>query len=270
MKKARFQSIIRRLSPPQRIYKNYLQEAEDFCTSFKSLQLSIPVAQRNFSKFALIESKLFQKKYLVCYAKESWFAHTFPGYDALATTSVVFAGILESPPVVIVPAGRKFISPKMCSILEHEIVHVNQAILDLFPSNFEHAKGDLCQEILDYTLREYEANFLQLAKWPVLFPKEGYVTLEEWCVLRGYTQALERFISSGLRGIFSEKKFFAALKNVEMKAALVFTELGASTEVAQRFAQSTRRFSRHAINHIPQDFPEKSLNRFIEHLDYRL
>lgn len=213
-----------------------------------------------------MKSELFGKEYLCCYARKSWFDRKAPDFDALATTSIVFLGIIDSPPAVIIPEGKSFKSQKMRSILEHEFVHVNQAILGCIPSNFEHGDGDLCQEILDYTLGEYEANFLQLARWPVLLPK-FQISLEEWCVLRGYTQALECFILSGLRGSFPERKLFATIDKVERASEKTFMELGASAHIARKFAQSTRRFAQQALGHIPHDFSPKAARHFIAFLE---
>ena len=43
---------------------------------------------------------------------------------------------------------------------------------------------------------EYEANVLQLTQWPRLYPRDCSLSLDHWCVLRGYSQALEKTLMS--------------------------------------------------------------------------
>lgn len=265
----RFQKITRKLSPKKEVYTKYLQEAKRFCITFDSLQTGIPVNKREFVKAVLVRSELFNKQYLCIHAKKSWFNKIAPKCDALATTSIILLGVFDSPPAIVVPVGKKFKDPKIRSILEHEVVHVNQAILKCFPSDFHDGDGDLCQAVLNFTLSEYEANYLQLAKWPMLFPKIG-LSIEEWCVLRGYTQALEQFILRGLQNTFSEKKFFATIKKLEKKSEQMFFQLGASREVAQQFARATYKYSAQAIGNIPNDFSIEASLRFLKFLQKEL
>ena len=132
----------------------------------------------------MVKSNIFQKKYLLVYIKKQWFQELDPRCDAIASPSLIFINY-PSPPLVIIPGRQLPARDKVfLSILEHEIVHVNQAILGKFPA--EPGKGhfgNLIADLIDFTRAEYEANIIQHVKLPdgVLWPKEE-VSLEEWCI----------------------------------------------------------------------------------------
>ncbi|MBI4861552.1 MAG: hypothetical protein HY815_15015 [Candidatus Riflebacteria bacterium] len=42
---------------------------------------------------------------------------------------------------------------------------------------------------------EYEANLLQLTMWPAEYPTDMPFSLDQWCILRGYDQALDVLVN---------------------------------------------------------------------------
>lgn len=134
------------------------------------------------------------------------------------------------------------------SIVEHEFVHVNQILNGSFPPNFENAKTDLSRQFVHYVYAEYEANFLQLENWPKLRPPRKYgLKLEEWCFLRGYTQALERLLIAAIAEKFSDKKLFLALNKIPKSLKQLLFKLDLETEKTHQFIATFKVFSFKAL-----------------------
>jgi hypothetical protein len=134
------------------------------------------------------------------------------------------------------------------SIVEHEFVHINQALKGHFPSNFENSKVDLTEQFVDYVYAEYEANFLQLERWPQLGPSKTHqLELNEWCFLRGYTQALERLLLAGILGKVSDKKLFLALSKIPKSLEKFLLKFDLQTENTDRFIERLKVFSFQAL-----------------------
>jgi len=155
----------------------------------------------------LHESVLSKRKYLIGFVEDAWFAGTFPSYDAIA--SIVQNDSYYIPPLVLVPRRQmRFCTEMFRSILEHELVHVNQAIRGTLPFREPQAELDAAISTFFGVVRsEFDANLLQLARWPKFFPHERVPSLEFWCVLRGLAEALE----SAVTGAFCSAKMLTSL-----------------------------------------------------------
>lgn len=207
--KKKFDKILKSLTPKMAAYREYRILVDEFLDQYSTLpwKKSLPI-----KNFKVVKSKLFKREFLVGYATKTWINEVAPGCNAIATTSIKLGG-LESPPIVLVPAQYKINqTEENLSILEHEFVHICQAINGKFPSDFNEKSKDLIGIYIKNCQAEYQANYLQLTKWPYLFPVETGLSLNEWCVLRGITQSLEFFLQAGIQGNFSEKRLLAVLK----------------------------------------------------------
>jgi len=176
-----------------------------------------------------------------------------PGCNAVATPSLEI-GKLKSPPIVLVEANTSLKkNSDLHSIIEHEFVHVNQALNNHFPSNFENTKIDLTEQFIHYVYAEYEANFLQLEFWPKLRPPKKYgLELNEWCFLRGYTQALEKLLLAAILKKFSDKKLFLALDKIPKSLETFLLKLDMETEINFQFIKKLKVFSFQALQVIVQ------------------
>lgn len=104
------------------------------------------------------------------------------------------------PPVVIMPEKSRHRGASALSIIEHEIVHINQILTGAFPELPK--KRDVRTRIkyfADAMRTEYEANLLQLVRWPALYPTDAGLSLDHWCMLRGYADALEATVRLAAR-----------------------------------------------------------------------
>jgi hypothetical protein len=112
-------------------------------------------------------------------------------------------------PLVFIPRKQmRSCSEVFGSILEHELVHVNQAIRGTLPFRQPHAELDAAISTFFGVVRsEFDANLLQLARWPKFFPHERVPSLEFWCVLRGLAEALE----SAVTGSFCSAQMLPSL-----------------------------------------------------------
>jgi hypothetical protein len=191
-----FQALLARLTPSARPYAAYRKRVEAYLGAH---DVYWPVfSYRGWpgavTELKLMSSVLFERDYLVAYVEPDWFARVAPTCDAIASPSVGPAGGVQSPPMVLVPASRaRSRSESFRSVLEHEFVHINQTILGAL-GDVEIGSGaeTLLGSFLVRMRAEYEAHFLQLVRWPRMYPRRYSLSLEHWCVLRGYTQALEQ------------------------------------------------------------------------------
>lgn len=190
-------------------------------------------------KIYLQRSLLFRRSYLVAEARDDWFKQHGATLDALATPAMTM-GPFETPPIVVIPEkpDARFREEEFRSILEHEFVHLNQAILQTFPySSLQEMEQDPTGVILKRTESEFQANFLQLVRWPALYSPELGVPLEEWCALRGYTEGLERVLHAALDGKLSDLALSRLLECMEADLPEGFRRIGLDHKIGKRFAE---------------------------------
>lgn len=185
------------------------------------------------------ESALFGREYLVAYVDDEQLAGIAPDCDAIST-------VTTSIPLVFAPVGRRRSrSEAFLSILEHELVHVNQALLGLAPTK------ERCPTVerslagfFDNVRVEYQANLLQLTTWPRLFPDKYGLPLEHWSALRGWSDALE----SAVCGVFCPPELIGAFLNrLPVVARARFAAFGVSGPVATWFSTDHTRLVKTAL-----------------------
>lgn len=156
-----------------------------------------------------------------------------------------------SPPLVFVPETKsKANDQDFRSILEHEFVHLNQIILGTFPDSPKGTAGELLEWLFRATRAEYEANLLQLVRWPRLFisarKKYGF-SLESWCVFRGYTQGLERIVSAVIGKEIEKKEFVRLLGRLPDALSTGFRRMGFGGQIGEYCATRVRRHAATAV-----------------------
>lgn len=199
------------LRPSAAAYRRYRRRADGFLRDSGGPLSASSYPGKCVTALLMRKSIIFGREYLIACTNPRWFRRGFPSADAFATPGIELGSIL-SPPLVFVPETKiKSDGQDFRSILEHEFVHLNQIILGTFPESPKGTAGELLEWLFRATRAEYEANLLQLVRWPRLFrsarKKHGF-SLEAWCVFRGYTQGLERIVSAVI-GKEIEKKEFA-------------------------------------------------------------
>ena len=236
---AQYKRLLRENTPPKSTYAKYLRAVTRFGASCVELANSgaeswkqIPVQE-----FNVVKSELFGHDYLVGYDDPGWLASIAPGCDAIATPEIRI-GRLASPPLVLVPsAKRRTKTTAFRSVIEHEFAHVNQAILGRFPDSAGFAKK-VIPTLSAHTWAEYEANFIQLFRWPQLFeePRRLGVPFDDWCALRGYTQALEKLVAVIFEGKLSPDQVAHFLRDCPKKLPGEFRRMGINEAHGHRFA----------------------------------
>jgi hypothetical protein len=96
-----------------------------------------------------------------------------PATDALALRT-------ESVPLVVMPMSRRRSKSKsVLSTVEHEIVHVNQMLVGhLYTTERRAGLTGAIENFFEEVRCEVQANFMQLATWPEVFPRHIDLTLE--------------------------------------------------------------------------------------------
>jgi hypothetical protein len=166
---ARAQAILDRLELPNGCYPSYKRAALAFIKSAQTrsnvIRLGSAVAPA--ARPRLRASSLFGRAYLVCDVPRSWMATAMPGCEGRNSS--------QSP--TLAPTGPAS-TPRpdrtrveMQSIIEHEFVHIHQILLGRFhgPRPTSNTLEAMRREFFRSIRNEYEANLLQLTRWPHLW-----------------------------------------------------------------------------------------------------
>ncbi|MCP3105379.1 hypothetical protein LZ198_41605 [Myxococcus sp. K15C18031901] len=190
----RFRRTLARLRPTAEAYQQYREDVHEYLLfhRWQRPKLRVNGKAGTATRLMMRRSELFEQDYLVVCMDSEWFQTAFPTFDALAVGEAE-TPFFSRPPLVIIPETKaRTRGVKFHSILEHEIVHVNQMLLGAFPqSEAEHGADELLRLFFEHMRVEYEANLLQLTKWPRLYPVRLGASLDRWCAFRGYSQSLE-------------------------------------------------------------------------------
>ena len=115
-------------------------------------------------------------------------------------------------------------------------MHVNQAILGTFP---ELALGRRAEDLLTFFVglftAEHEASFLQIARWTDTFPTDAGVSLEHWCLLRGYSQALEQALLAVADQGFPARAALGFLDTLQSTRPDLLRDVGAGEDLIPWF-----------------------------------
>jgi hypothetical protein len=191
--------LLKRLTPLRAEYDDYAADIRTIVAVWSATQ-GVPASSKGIlghvTAFRSWKSELFRREYLVAEVDSAWLDRLAPGCDAVTAPIGTRSQGLDLPPLVLVPeSNRRVAGAEFASVVEHEIVHVNQMLRGVSPDEeMSAAKGDQRARFIDVVRCEYEANLLQLVRWPSLFPHQYGLTLDRWCALRGWTQALEKAV----------------------------------------------------------------------------
>lgn len=239
------------------VYRRYRRRAEQFLADFDDPVRGVSL-KGVITALQMHNSLLFEREYLVAYVNSGWVRKTFPDHDAVATEHFK-VGPTISPPLVLVPENKKNTRGRVFrSVLEHEFVHVNQILLGTFPRPLNGTTKDLMEEIFRMTRAEYEANLLQLARWPQLYAHAGKqfgLSLESWCVFRGYTQGLEQIILAAAKGDLDESRFLRFLNRLPSVLPAGFRRMGFSEKLGKSCAASATLHALKAFQLLAERFP---------------
>jgi hypothetical protein len=240
----RFAALRRRLTPDPAQHRAYLREVSAYVAESRAAapRLAHDGHVGHVTALELWHSALFGRRYLVAYVDASWYHAAAPGSDAMTST---LSGMDALPPLVIVPHRRR--PPRgerFRAIIEHEFVHINQAILGtLLPSPRGTARHRLASLFFTRLRNEYTAHLLQTIRWPRFFPHGFGISLEHWCVLRGYTDALEAVFVAAWRRECRPGDLVAFLNHLPGRLRWCLRRLGADETLVSWFR-------RHLVLHV--------------------
>src|SRR5437773_10283935 len=250
----RFRRLLVKLTPRSGTYREYHERAERYSAAHDLLLPAVSYGGQlgAVSRLQMRKSELFGQEYLVAYVDSEWLRRVAPESDAIASTMLGPDLNSAPPPLVLVPEVRaRSRSESFRSVLEHEFVHINQALLGVFP--YESAGGrakNLVADFLAYTGAEYEANVLQLTQWPRLYPRDCSLSLDHWCVLRGYSQALEKTLMSAAERNLSPDEVSRFLDTLPKALPSGFKRIGVHKQLAPWFQERWNQHVCVAIGHI--------------------
>jgi hypothetical protein len=201
--------MLRNRKPSASLYAAYRESADAFFWAHHGsgppIRAKVPDGHLLTARPSFHSSVLFGYEYLVAWVDDNEaFARAFRGTDAITTpfpTSLPWTS--EPIPLILAPRRRsRSRSLRFLSILEHEIVHVNQLIAGLSFSDFEaRTAAELLDRFFGHTRLEYEAHLIQSGHWP---PKLDFGTLDltvnERALLQAYLPAIEKILGAVVAG----------------------------------------------------------------------
>ncbi len=221
--------IIEHLTPNKQEYDLYLGSARDYDGLMRSA-IRLGRARVETRGFGWRKSRLFNsRRYLVAFVDDAWAQEVAPDCDAFVSPGVERSGtfLVTVPPLVMIPESRKRLRNRAFrSVIEHEIVHVNQAIRGVYPLGPGPGVQGLLDEYQGRVRMEYQANLLQLAHWPDHYPQDSDLSLEHWCVLRGHTDGLERCLGLPERWRTAPGDVLTFVESLPQHLVVVFAKLG--------------------------------------------
>lgn len=239
-----FAVLRRRLTPGDDKHRAYLRQVAAYVAESRVAAPCLAHDGRvgRITRLEVWRSRLFARHYLVAHVEASWYGTAAPASDAFTST---LSGIDALPPLVIVPhQRRRERSERFRSIIEHEFVHINQAILGtLLPPLRGQASRRVASVFFSRFRSEFEAHMLQVIRWPGFFPHQFGLSLEHWCALRGYTDALEAIFLAAWRGEFGSRDLVAFLDHLPRRLPRWLRELGIDETLASWFR-------RHLVLHV--------------------
>jgi hypothetical protein len=186
--------------PDALLYARYLDAGRKLIEGPCGGVLRLRFKTTNVAGFARISQRrslLFKRDYFIAWLPDDAFARSHPP----ATDASAEVHWNETrPPLVLAPErNRSDRNARFTSILEHEIVHINQLLShhDTPPRRRRANAAQLLADHFCHTRLEYVANFVQGVHWPSMvrdLHRRWGITLEQWSLLRGYTQALEHLL----------------------------------------------------------------------------
>jgi hypothetical protein len=265
-----YKDLLDSLSPSQKEYSKY---AEDSSSFFAVYSKQLPLESIDglvIEEFRFIKSDLFEQRYLVASINSDFFSSSHVSFDAAAIKCLSPIMNVESPPLVLIERiEKKSKEENYRSILEHEFIHINQAILKKFPKPIEMNEStninSLYEIFLDNIKAEYQANFIQLSNYPKLFPDELNIPLNQWCMLRGFTQSLEKLLLSYIYSMveLNELRFF--LKKFQSSVTSDFKKIGLIEEAGKIYAEHLNEYLLTALKILQEsNIALSSFDKFIE------
>ena len=257
----KYARLMVKLTPSSSAYQAYRFPVDEF------LSLVGPVLRglqdQPLRDIRLRRSSMFSGlEYLVGYVDDDWLQGVAPECDAIASANVCNTGedgqCLPVPPLVYLPdSKRRARSEAFRSVVEHEFVHVNQALLGTFPDEPSGRRAaDLLDQLLSRTTAEYEAGFLQLVQWPGSHHVPYEISLEHWCVLRGYSQALEHVLALTVALDFPPREVERFLERLSSSLPEALQSIGATEETASWFPPRLDNHLLIAMQTVMTSFPE--------------
>ncbi len=244
-----YSRLLRKLTPSSSTYRKYRQQVGDYMY-FVGWALPgkghLPLRMARLRRSTLFNGL----EYLVAYVDDGWLNRVAPGCDAISSAMMGPRSEedewMNFPPLVFLPeTKRRARNNTFRSIVEHEIVHINQAILGTFPTLPAKPRAeDLLDQMSREMTAEYEACFLQTARWPTQYHIEYNLSLGHWCLLRGYTQALEHHLLTLAEMDFSPNEAERFLEKISTSLAEMLRRIGATEDIAIWFLS---RFNDHLL-----------------------
>ena len=237
------EKLLSELRPSTAIYRGYRLRANRFLADFPAPLLTSDPSRKWLIGLQMHKSILFGLEYLVAYAAPRWFQENFPSTNAVATEHIKL-GPITSPPLVFVPASKRTVRDhEFKSVLEHEFVHINQIILGAFPGSPQGDAKDLTKNLFEAIRAEYEANLIQLVRWPNLYVRSGKkygLSLDTWSAFRGYTQGLEHIVHAAAKGQIKEKEFLIFLDQLPAAIPERFQRMGFNGKLGEYCAKNVK------------------------------
>jgi hypothetical protein len=239
-----FAALRRRLTPSTAQHRAYLRQVAAYIAECRAAPPRL-VHDRAVGRVTALElwrSRLFGRRYLVAYVEAPWYRAAAPASEAMTST---LSGTAALPPLVIVPHRRRRPrSARFRAIIEHEFVHINQAILGTLLASPRGPAGRRLASLFFTRWRtEYEAHALQAFRWPRFFPHGFGLSLGHWCALRGYADALEAIFVAAWRGECRPRDLATFLDRLPGRLRGWLRQLGLDAALASWFR-------RHLVLHV--------------------
>jgi len=199
------QRLLRALRPSAPLYADYRHRADIYVAAHQERRAALRLGRGGETSVLLQfrRSLLFGKSYLIAWAEDhAAYDAAMPGFDAITSEVSVARNLAPLPIVVASILHRRNRSRGFPSAMEHEFVHLNQAILGTsIPSLEAEVLPDLLDAFFTVVRLEYEAYLIEMVRWrPRLESQLDRLAVDQLALLRAHTSAIEQILSRAASG----------------------------------------------------------------------
>lgn len=231
--------MLKARTPSRQVHHEYLEWAKSYCRISRKHPARFRLRGTLMTaRLDLYRSVLFSRPYLVAWIDDNDdFGRAFPGTDAVVTP-ISDEWLLRPMPLIMAPMWRRArLAEEFTEILEHEIVHVNQQLMGSpVPGYSAKTSSDLLECFFHDVEIEHEAHLIQYLHWPPTpMLEKTKLSIDQWTLLRAYTQAVEEIFRRTARLELPRRIIAPFLEAVPEDAVPRFAKIGCTRELVSWF-----------------------------------
>lgn len=233
--------LLKSWMPPARLYAKYADSAHQYKHLSENCGIRPSVRFAGGSRIPMRlswrRSVLSGRRYLIAWLDgPETNVKGHPSMNAV-TGAVPLSWTRDPLPLIFVPGTRRSSRSRLvASFVEHEIVHANQMILGRqIPELKAESSSHLIKCFFEHAHLEYDAHFIQLARWRLQQRFAQAMPFDRFVLLRAYTDSLEQTLRQVALGATPPTIVSSVLAGIRDQAPRYLSRMGCRVELIEWF-----------------------------------